>query len=114
MFFPLFLSHVFLSFLPRRLSPPFFPKLEGRQSVRASFSPGSPFVIPLVTGASREQGIVGYVMAEQLWWGQGSAALVMACCRGRGCSAAVSTAAGGAADGAWRWENWGKGQGGRR
>lgn len=27
---------------------------------------------PLVTGASRAQGIVGDAMAEQLWWGQGS------------------------------------------
>lgn len=35
----------------------------------------------------------------------------MACCRGRGGDAAVAMAAGGAADGAWRWENWGKGCG---
>lgn len=48
---------------------------------------------PLVTGVSREQGIVGYAMAEQLLWGQGSAALTTACCRGRGGGAVVARAA---------------------
>lgn len=72
-----------------------------------------PGVTPLVTGASREQGIVGYGMAEQLWWGQGSAVLTTACCPGRGGGTAVARAGAGFVvlpDGAWRWENWGKGQ----
>lgn len=72
-------------------------------------------VTPLVTGASREQGIVGCVMAEQLFWGQGSEALTTACCLSKGGDAVVSRAAKAKGfvmlpNGAWRWENWGRGQ----
>lgn len=48
---------------------------------------------PLVTGTSR--GPRGRAMAEQLCWGQRSAALMMACCRGGGGAVAVATAAAG-------------------
>lgn len=52
-----------------------------------------PVCDPLVTGVSRKQGIVGYLMAEQLWWGQGSAVLTTACCQGRGGGAVVARVA---------------------
>lgn len=52
-------------------------------------------------------------MAEQLSWGQRSAALTTACCCGRGGSTVVARAQAGfvaALGGAWSWENWGKGR----
>lgn len=40
----------------------------------------------------------GRAMAEQLWRGQGSAALTTACCRGGGAAAAVARAAAGSSE----------------
>lgn len=100
-----FLSHLFiwspiLIPFPRLIvSCPFFTlfqKWTGDKVMR-SHSPPIPRFDPVVTGASREQGIVGYAMAEQLWRGQGSAVLTTACCRGRGGGAAVARAAAGCA-----------------
>lgn len=106
--FPVFSSPLLLP------SPLFFFSKQTEVKVMPSYSPLIPVCDPLVTGASREQGIVGYAMAEQLWWGQGSAVLTTACCPGRGGGAAVARAGFVVLpDGAWRWENWGKGRGER-
>lgn len=103
--FTCFLSHLFITSpilipFPRLIvsCPSFmlFQKWTGDKVMRPH-SPPIPRFDPLVTGASREQGIVGYAMAEQLWRGQGSAALTTACCRGRGSGAAVARAVAGCA-----------------
>lgn len=97
---PHFLLSTLLSLSLLHSSPLYSPPLLLFQNwtedkATQSYSLLIPGCDPLVTGASREQGIVGHVMAEQLWWGQGSAALTTACCRGRGGGAAVARAAAG-------------------
>lgn len=123
--FTCFLPHLFISSpklipFPRLIvSCPFFTlfqKWTGDKVMRPHSQP-IPRFDPLVTGASRVQGIVGYAMAEQLWRGQGSASpddgLLPWQRRWRsgcqGCGRLCS-----APDGAWRWENWGKGRGRKR